>query len=281
MAAIVVHGGAGEFTTRGETRAREGCRQVVESLRRDLIAGAPALDLAEAAVRALEDDPAFNAGTGSVPNQAGEVEMDAILVCGATLRFGAVAALRNVRNPIAVARRVLELGDPCMLAGEGAVAFARECGFAQVPTAELRSVSPAEKQAVHGTVGAVVLDQRGSLAAATSTGGIRGKRVGRIGDSPLIGCGALADDTLGGASATGHGEALMRVQITRTLLEHLRAGLAAKDAANAAIRDLHTRVQGRGGVICLDAHGRIGFAHNTPQMAVCGIDAGGQLLTHL
>lgn len=279
MTAIVVHGGAGELGPEGQVRAREGCRRVIDALRGELLGGAAALDLAEAAVRMLEDNPAFNAGTGSVPNCNGDVEMDAILVCGDSLRFGSVAVIQNVRNPICVARRLLEAGDPCMLAGAGATEFARAAGFAHVPTSELLGTTL--DRAAHGTVGAVVVDRRGRVAAATSTGGIRNKRPGRVGDSPLIGCGALADNALGGVSATGHGEALMRVQIARSVLEHIRGGAAAHEAARAAVRDLERRVNGRGGVICIDREGRLGFAHNTTHMAVCGLDQSGELTAHL
>jgi beta-aspartyl-peptidase (threonine type) len=278
VVAIVVHGGAGSYRPAKQQEARDGCGRVIEALRGRLLEGAAALDVAEAAIRMLEDNPIFNAGTGSTPNEHGEIEMDAIIVCGASLRFGAVAAIQNVGNPISVARRLLqEGGDPALLAGAGAIEYARRAQFPYVPTEALRGA----ELAAHGTVGAVVLDRLGNVAAATSTGGIRDKRRGRVGDSPLIGCGAIADNALGGASATGHGESLMRIQMTRTVLEQIRSGASAGAAAEAAVQMLKSRVGGEGGVICLDARGRIGFAHNSEHMVVGGLDGSGEIVMHL
>jgi L-asparaginase / beta-aspartyl-peptidase len=267
MIGLIVHGGAGEFTESRVGAAREGVRRAYEAGIALLRDGALAMDAVERAVVLLEDDPTFDAGHGSYPNAAGFVEMDAILVDGATLRFGAVAALRNTANPIRVARRVLEATAHCLLVGEGATRFAREQEFEYVSDAELVAGAVSGPAPSTGTVGAVARDQRGHIAAATSTGGIKVKIPGRVGDSPLIGCGAIAEDGLGGVSATGEGEKLMQVMMARTVLDYLKAGLDVQAACEAAVRDLAGKVNGRGGVICLDAEGRAGYAYNTSHLA--------------
>jgi beta-aspartyl-peptidase (threonine type) len=266
MNKLIVHGGAGTFAEGRLDPARAGVEQACNAGLALLRRGAPALDVVERVVCLLEDDPAYDAGHGSYPNSAGEVEMDAIIVDGATLRFGAVAAIRNVANPIRIARRVMDATLHCLLVGAGATQFAREQGFPHVPDAELTSTrsGPSTNS---GTVGAVALDDAGHIAAATSTGGVRVKIPGRVGDSPLIGCGAIAQDGIGGVSATGEGEKLMQVMMSRTVLDYLKAGLDAQAACDAAVRDLAQRVNGHGGVICIDAQGRAGFAYNTPHMA--------------
>ena len=231
-----------------------------------LLDGASALDVVERVVMALEDNPTFNSGTGSCANAEGEVEMDAIVVDGARGDFGAVAGIRHVKHPVCVARAVMERTPHCMLMGSGAASFALEQGFESVATEALLGEGGSGPD--HGTVGAVALDAQGHVAAATSTGGTRDKLPGRVGDSPIIGCGAIAEDGLGGASATGHGEALMRVMMAGTVAGYLRAHRNAQEAADLALQDLKTRAGGLGGVICLDASGRIGFAHNTTHLAL-------------
>ncbi len=266
MTQVIVHGGAGVFAAGRVDAAREGVRRACDAGESLLRRGLPALDVVERVVALLEDDPIFDAGHGSYPNSAGEVEMDAILVDGATLRFGAVAAIRNVANPIRVARRVMDATTHCLLVGGGATLFAREQGFPHVPDADLASTLSGPVTST-GTVGAVALDDAGHVAAATSTGGIKVKIPGRVGDSPLIGCGAIAQDGVGGVSATGEGEKLMQVMMARTVLEYVKAGMDAQAACDAAVRDLAERVGGHGGVICIDARGGVGFAFNTPHMA--------------
>jgi beta-aspartyl-peptidase (threonine type) len=266
LARLIVHGGAGTFAGGRFDAARASVKSACNAGEALLGRGAPALDVVEMVVALLEDDPIFDAGHGSYPNAAGEVEMDAILVDGATLRFGAVAAIRNVANPVRVARRVMDETPHCLLVGAGATNFAREQGFAFVPDAELASTSSGPSTNT-GTVGAVALDNAGRIAAATSTGGIKVKIPGRVGDSPLIGCGAIAEDGIGGVSATGEGEKLMQVMMSRTVLDFLKSGLDAQAACDAAVRELSARVNGHGGVICVDAHGNVGHAFNTPHMA--------------
>lgn len=228
--------------------------------------GASALDVVEQVVMALEDNPTFNSGTGSYPNAEGEVEMDAIVVDGARLDFGAVAGIRHVNNPICAARAVMENSPHCMLMGTGASSFAQARGIESATAESLLSAQGSGPD--HGTVGAVALDSQGHVAAATSTGGTRDKLPGRVGDSPIIGCGAIAEDGLGGASATGDGEALLRVMMAGTVAGYLRAGQKAQTAADLALHQLQCRTGGLGGVICLDAMGRVGFAHNTTHLAL-------------
>jgi beta-aspartyl-peptidase (threonine type) len=199
--------------------------------------------------------------------------MDAIIVDGATLAFGAVAALRNLAHPVAVARHVMEKTPHALLVGEGAGRFAKDQCFPFVPTERLRTQRPPAE--AKGTVGAVAFDQTGHVAAATSTGGMRGQMAGRVGDSALIGCGAIAEDGIGGVSATGHGEAIMRVMLARDAAERLRKGVTPRDAAHEALARLEVRTNSTAGLILLDAAGRHGLAHTTPHMACARIGAEG------
>lgn len=268
---IIVHGGAGRYT---ETEMREhlqGCRDAALAARAVLRQGGAALDAAEAAVTVMEDHPALNAGTGACLNREGRIELDASLMDGATLRAGAVAAVRNLRNPIRLARHVLEDGRHVLLVGEGANRYARTAGFPECAEAELivpRALRHWEQH--HGTVGAVVRDAHGRLAAATSTGGRTGKLPGRVGDSALIGCGTYAD-TAGAVSCTGEGEAIIRVVLAKTATDWLAAGLPAAAAAVRAVHLLAEKTGGVGGLIVIDRHGGVGHAHNTPHMPVCFI----------
>ncbi|MFN3928384.1 MAG: isoaspartyl peptidase/L-asparaginase family protein [Thermoflexus sp.] len=289
---LIVHGGAGIIPEERQAAAVEGCRRAAQAGWSVLAAGGSALDAVEAAVRALEDDPTFNAGRGSVMTRAGTVEMDALIMDGATLRAGAVAAVRRVRNPITLARAVMERTPHVLLVGAGAEALAELLGLPMADEVELvaprdrerwealRRSGPPDLREVLAqalaepmdTVGAVALDAAGHLAAAVSTGGMSNKWPGRVGDSALVGCGAYADDRRGAAVATGWGETLMRVVIAKTACDLMAMGLSASSAAAAAIRLLEERVNGRGGLIVLDPTGRIGIAHNTPHMAWAWID---------
>ena len=271
--AIIVHGGAGQVDDARLPACLAGCARAAAVGWRILVAGGGALDAVEAAVRVLEDDPEFNAGHGAVLNRAGEIEVDAALMDGA-LRVGAVGALAWVRHPIAVARRVLEEGQSILLCGAGALAFAREQGV-EPESPELlvtpRSRARWEKErdgrlapsGTGDTVGACAIDGTGRVAAATSTGGISWKRPGRIGDSPIPGAGLMADDQAGAASATGHGESILRIGMARGAIDWMRAGASAADAAQAAVDELGARVGGQGGIILVDRDGRIGHARNT------------------
>ncbi len=271
--AIIVHGGAG----RGSGELREarltGCREAAAIGWKVVQAGGPALDAVEAAVAALEDDPLFNAGTGSSLNRDGEVEMDAAVMSD-TLQAGAVAAVSGIRNPIRLARKVLEDGRHVLLAGPGARDFARRAGIAPVPPETL--VTPVQRERwekSHGTVGCVAVDREGRIAAGTSTGGIMGKLPGRVGDSPLIGCGTYANPA-GAASCTGEGEAIIKVLLARTSVDLLDSGAGPGEAARQAVALLARETGGRGGVILADPSGAVGYAHNAEEMPVCYITDG-------
>jgi beta-aspartyl-peptidase (threonine type) len=219
----------------------------------------------------LENNPLFNAGTGSTLNQAGKVEMDAAIMDGDSLRAGAVAAVQRIKNPIKLARRILEDGRHIILAGDGALKFAREIGVPQCSPESLIAEHERERWAEkHGTVGCVVLDGHGKIAVATSTGGIFNKLPGRIGDSPLPGCGTYADDR-GGVSCTGLGEAIIRVVLGKTAIDILSEGIDPNAAARKSLELLEAKTGAQAGLILIDCHGRIGYARNTTHMPVCYI----------
>lgn len=268
---VVVHGGAG--AVQPDDRAKEsaaGCLAAAEAAFRALKQGGSALDACIAAATLLEDDPLFNAGTGAALNEDGEVELDASVMDG-QLNAGAVALVRTVKNPVVLARAVMEKSGHVLLAGEGAEAFARTCGFRPVANSSLiteraRQRWKAGKASSHGTIGVTAVDNTGRVAAATSTGGTSNKRRGRIGDSPLIGCGTYADDEAGGASATGHGESLIRVTMARHVVDLLRANHSPMHACERGVASL-SRIRGEGGVIAINVRGEIGFAYNTQRMS--------------
>jgi L-asparaginase / beta-aspartyl-peptidase len=269
--AIIVHGGAGSIKDDSLPRRLDGCREAALAGWKILQQSGSALDAAETAVVVLEDDPLFNAGTGSTLNSLGQVEMDAAIMEGDTLRAGGIAALQGIKNPIKLARRVMEDGRHVLLVGEGALLFARQIGFPEVPPESL--VAEQEKkrwQDKHGTVGCVALDRSGRIAVATSTGGIFNKFPGRVGDSPLLGCGTYAND-FGGVSCTGHGEAIIRILMANTALEFLRSGLDPTQSANRVLTLLAEKTGSSGGLVLIDRRGRVGYARNTERMPVCHI----------
>jgi beta-aspartyl-peptidase (threonine type) len=239
--------------------------------------GGSSLDAVERAVALLEDDPVFNAGTGACLDEEGLITLDASIMEGASLRAGAVCALPPFRNPIAIARAVLEDGRHVLYAGEGAARFAVARGFeastrGAMTTAAARAQWEAARRSAapsgaQGTVGAVAIDLRGHVAAATSTGGIAGKRAGRVGDSPVPGAGTYADDEAGAASATGGGEGILRVGLTRGVVEALRRGVPPEQASREGIARLQSRVAGNGGLILVDRAGRLAWARGTASMA--------------
>lgn len=272
---LIVHGGAGADPADQPEALREGVGQAVEAGWAVLRGGGRALDAVEAAVRALEDHPRFNAGRGSVLTTAGTVEMDASIMEGDTLRNGAVGAVTAIRHPISLARRILDEGRHCFFAGPGALDHARALGLSPCDPAELvtereraRLERRRQEGVAAGTVGAVALDRSGTIAAATSTGGIAGKLPGRVGDSALIGCGTYAESSLGGVSCTGSGEAIIRVALARRALEILKAVNDPDRACEVAISVLADEGQGRGGLILLDWKGRAAWCANTPLMPV-------------
>jgi len=292
---LIVHGGAWDIPDDATDACQAGCRRALEAGWSVLSRGGHALDAIEAAVIALEDDPVFDAGYGSHLNLDGHVECDAIVMDAATLRAGSVAGLHRIKNPIRAARAVLEKSPHMMLISEGAERFAAQHGVALCDPADL--ISPAEREAwlrcredshaaehhrghEQGTVGAVALDEHGRLYAATSTGGTCCKLPGRVGDSPLIGCGCYADTDTGGVSTTGYGEAIMQVVLAKTAADFLRPAASTPErAAQAAVQLLANRGKGTGGLILLDKHGKPGFAFNTPRMAYGFVSSGGSLFT--
>lgn len=272
--ALIVHGGAGAIKDDGLPQRLDGCRAAALEGWQILQQGGSALDAVEAAVVALEDNPLFNAGTGSTLNCLGRVEMDAAIMEGKSLRVGAVGAVQGIKNPIKLARRVLEDGRHVLLAGEGAVSFARLVGIPEVPQNSLILETERKRwQEKHGTVGCVALDSNGRIAVATSTGGIFNKLPGRVGDSPLPGCGTYADE-YGGVSCTGHGEAIMRVLMAKSALEYLRNGADPHAAASEAVNLLAAKTGSTAGLIIVDRNGRMGYARNTPRMPVCYLTDG-------
>lgn len=279
--AILVHGGAGNLgpddpASSGTDAPRLiGVKEAARAAWAILERGGTALDAVEAAVRILEDDPTYNSGTGACLTAAGDVELDASIMDGATLRCGAVAVVKDVKNPVTLARRVMDRSEHVLIAGPGASAFAREVG---IPAYDNRLLVTPEQRARwerlrgtpasgHGTVGAVARDRRGHLAAATSTGGMVMKRPGRVGDTPIVGCGTYADDALAAVSCTGHGERFIQLTLARHCADLVGEGRPAPDAAREAIRRLGERVKGEGGLIVVPPRGEVGFAHNTPIMA--------------
>jgi beta-aspartyl-peptidase (threonine type) len=276
---IIVHGGAGPIRDDSLPARFEGCKAAALAAWEILDQGGLATDAAEAAVVVLEDNPIFNAGTGSTLNSLGTVEMDAAIMEGHSLRAGSVAAVSRIKNPIKLARRIMDDGRHVMLAGEGALLFAREIDFPECPPESL--IVDREKKrwaSKHGTVGCVAFDSHGQLAVANSTGGIFDKLPGRVGDSPLIGCGTYADD-YGAAACTGHGEAIIRIVLAKSAVDLLKAGVDPQSAADQAVILLAEKTGSTGGLILIDRHGTVGYARNTTHMPVCWITNSGQPTT--
>jgi isoaspartyl peptidase/L-asparaginase-like protein (Ntn-hydrolase superfamily) len=266
--AIIVHGGAKDIPPGLEQVHREGCLLAVSVGQAILEAGGSALDAVEMAVRALEDDPTFNAGYGAVLNARDEVELDAAIMDGATLAVGGVAAVKTLRHPVSVAAAML-LEKPVLLVGEGAECFAREHDAELCAPGDLVVERPGDPGC--DTVGCVALDRRGNIAAATSTGGLTGSHPGRVGDSPLPGCGLYADNAVGGVSLSGEGESLIRTTLAARLMHALEA-MPPGAAIEAALTHL-ARVGGEAGLIVIDADGRIDWGHNSAQFAVAHASA--------
>jgi beta-aspartyl-peptidase (threonine type) len=310
---LIVHGGAWDIPDDAVEACQAGCQRALTAGWSILSSGGSALDAVENAILVLENDPVFDAGYGSHLNLDGRVECDAIVMDGATLRAGSAAALQRIRNPIKLARKILETCPHMMLVGEGAERYAKANGIPLCDPKEL--IAESEWQAwqqckkdehaaanhrghEQGTVGAVAIDSSGALFAATSTGGTCCKLPGRIGDSPLIGCGCYADSEAGGVSATGYGEAIMKVVMAKAAVDLLRpaksaggapplgnqplgAGLpsTAMQVAQNTIALFAKRTQATGGLILLDHEGHPGYAFNTPRMAYGYVATDGSFVT--
>ena len=279
---IAIHGGAGVLRAdKPGARHRAVLKEALEAGYELLVDGKAALDAVAAAVVVLEDSPLFNAGRGSSFNSAGEIEMDASIMDGATLRAGAVAAVRRVRNPILAARAVMEASQHVLLAGSGAERFARKQGLQMAPISYFRTARrlAALKKSLknyHGTVGAVALDADGNLAAATSTGGYTGKLPGRVGDSPLIGAGTYADNRACAVSGTGLGEAFIRAAVAYDVSARLRyMNISVAAAARAALKNVAS-LGGDGGLIAVDRRGNVAMPFNSQGMFRACIDRRGQ-----
>ena len=280
---LVIHGGAGAMRPKHgdadhEQRAREGLRAALEAGASILESGGSSLDAVEASVRVLEDDPCFNAGRGSVLTSEGCVELDAAIMDGRDRRAGAVAGLRKTRAPISLARRLMEQGPHVFLSGRGADEFAREAEIEQVDNSwfvtaerqrqldEILAHGGFDAEVKYGTVGAVAFDQHGHVAAATSTGGLTAKRWGRIGDSPLIGCGTYADDRSAAVSATGSGEYFIRAVAAHQLAERVRlGGETLQTALDGVLADIGG-LGGTGGLIAVSSTGEAACGFTTRAM---------------
>ncbi len=282
---LVVHGGAWAIPDDMVEAHLSGVRRALDAGWRVLERGGSSVEAVEAAVVVMEDDETFDAGRGSFLNRDGRVQLDAAIMEGKTLRAGGVGCVERIRNPIRLARRILEDSPHVYMVAEGAERFAQERGLALCDNSELvipREVerlrlakeqqylkTPSEFSGArsHDTVGAVALDAAGDIAAATSTGGTLNKAPGRVGDSSLIGCGCYADNLLAAVSTTGWGEAIMKLVLAKSAADRVGAGSTPEAAAWAAMDQLRGRLQGHGGIILLDRQGRWGMAHNTPRMA--------------
>jgi beta-aspartyl-peptidase (threonine type) len=284
---LLVHGGAWDIPADQLEAHEQGVFDALQEGWRLLERGASSIDAIEAAVTSMENDPSFDAGRGSFLTRDGRVQLDALLMDGATLRAGGVACVERIRNPIQAARLVLDKSHHVYFVAQGAEEFAASHGLPLIDNAEL--VLPRERQRLaeaqareaagspdrtfsghdtgHDTVGAIAIDIHGNLAAATSTGGTLNKAPGRVGDSSLIGCGCYADNASAAVSLTGWGEPIMKLVLGKWATDRVLAGVAPEQVAPDAIAYLHRRLGGHGGIILLAPDGRYGFAHNTPRMA--------------
>jgi beta-aspartyl-peptidase (threonine type) len=300
---LIIHGGAWNIPDQAVEDCRAGIRRALEAGLKILSSGGSATDAVESSIVILEDDPTFDAGFGAHLNTDGRVQLDAIIMDGTTLKAGSVAAVERIRNPIRLARQVLEHSEHMMIVAAGAEKFAVEHGIALCAPEDLiherervawarclEDSHAAEHHVGHesGTVGAVALDQHGHLVAGTSTGGTCCKLPGRVGDSPLIGCGCYADAEAGGVSCTGHGEGIMKIVMAKKATDLLqgqsvlvphreRAGPLsfAQAVADACVRKLAHRARTTGGLILMDREGHPAAAFNTPRMAYGYVEPSG------
>jgi L-asparaginase / beta-aspartyl-peptidase len=297
MYAIAIHGGAGAvpratLSAEREHTYRAGLEAALDSGYALLERGGSSLDAVAAAVRILEDDPSFNAGHGAALTRDGAAELDAAIMDGRQMRAGAVASVRHVRNPIELARRVMEKSRHVLLVGAGAEEFALEEKFVLVPNHYFRTTERLEQlqseqrgervsdlvpPAPQGTVGAVARDQHGNLAAATSTGGLTNKRPGRVGDSPIIGAGTYAKNGVCAVSATGHGEYFIRTVAAHHVCAAVEyRGLSLEQAVHELLHQVLRSLGGDGGLIAVDALGRIVMQFTTEGMFRGARDADGR-----
>jgi len=292
---MVIHGGAGtidrsEMTPENEAAHRAGLEQALKTGYEILNRGGSSLDAVEAAVRVLEDNPLFNAGKGAVFTHEGTNELDASIMDGKTLGAGAVASVKHIRNPISLARMVMEKSPHVMLDGDGAEAFARSMGVTLVDQKyfyteerwqqlQKAKASPAalKDKDKHGTVGAVALDKSGNLAAGTSTGGTTNKMFGRVGDSPIIGAGTYANNLTCAVSCTGDGEYFIRSVVAYNISAQMEfKKMPVAEAAQASL-DNAAKLGGTGGLIAIDKNGNFTMPFNTSGMYRGKVDADGKI----
>ena len=273
--AIIVHGGAKTISEDKVAANNAGCLAAVEAGWAVLTKGGSAAEAVEAAIRVLETDQTFNAGLGATLNSNGEVELDAAMMEGATLGWGAVAAVQGVRHPISAARKIMD-EKPRFLVARSAERFAADNGLEMCKKEDLIADEQwhewKEEQEVldrPNTVGCVALDASGTLVAGTSTGGTTGQPAGRVGDTALVGSGLYADGKLGACSTTGDGESIIPVVLAKTAIDFLSGDRHPDEAAQMAIDTLKSKVTGEAGCILLDHQGRVGWAYNSQDMA-CG-----------
>jgi len=278
--AIIVHGGAWAIPDEEVEAHLTGVRKAAELGWKVLMETDNSLDAVERAVILMEDDPTFDAGIGSFLNRDGHVELDASIMDG-ELNAGAVASVSRVRNPVKLARMIMERTEHVLFIGEGAHRLAESFGIDLIDPGELivererrrweefraKGMSPRKAFEKDSTVGAVAIDSKGRFAVALSTGGSPFRMAGRVGDVPVIGAGLYADNRKGAAACSGHGESIIKVVLAKSAVDMLALGLSAMEAARAAI-DLLGRVGGRGGIIMIDRDGDLGYHYNTPRMAI-------------
>lgn len=307
MYAITVHGGAGTIEPGSITPEKEmayhvGIEEALQAAYKILSRQGSALDAVEAAVRSLEDNPLFNAGKGAVFTHDGKHELEASIMCGKTLKAGAASRLNAVKNPVSLARKILDHSEFVFMCGSGAEEFAREQNlefqledyfFTHERYQELKQKQEKEWQKANalqdtdhtpgkslGTVGAVALDIHGNLAAATSTGGLTNKKYGRIGDTPLIGCGTYANNATCAVSCTGDGEFFIRTVAAHEVYSLVTyKGISMQEACDIVIHERLKAIEGEGGLIAIDRQGNIGMAYNSPNMHRGSILPDGTLFT--
>jgi beta-aspartyl-peptidase (threonine type) len=307
MYALTIHGGAGiiqpgDISQEEENAYHKGLQDALQTGYQILAAQGSALDAVEAAVCKLEDNALFNAGRGAVFTNEGTHELEASVMCGHTLNAGAACGLKHVKNPVSLARAIMEKSEYVFLSGEGAEQFAMEHNlelaledyfFTHERYQELREKQTKEWDKAHakaddspvtgkskGTVGAVALDVHRNLAAATSTGGLTNKKSGRIGDTPMIGCGTYAHNACCGVSCTGDGEFLIRTVAAHTVYSLMAyKGMSVQEACDYLIHHILQAVQGEGGLIAIDCQGNIGQSYNSPSMHRGSIQADGSWFT--
>lgn len=298
---IIVHGGAWAIPDALKERSIEGVKEAAKKGYECLKMGGSAVDAVEVAVRILEDDSTFDAGHGSVLTEELTVEVDAMIMDGSKSKSGAVASATGIANPVSLARHVMQDSPHSLLVGNGATKFAKKIGFpiladpleliSEESRLQLKGIknfnsavhtsfntngrctSADESNLGHDTVGAVAMDSLGHLACATSTGGISMKMTGRVGDSPLIGCGGFANKG-GAVSTTGHGESIMKVLLAREVVYNMEAGHPPEKACKTALQSMFERVGGQGGVIAVDKHGQVGKSFTTKRMPWATVQEG-------